>query len=202
MNKVVAFLNAPSFDATKQDLRSNTKWYVELSPAEKDFHIQQSLTGLNALDINRSRLIDLLTAIADVPGGRTSSTKKQAAKKRRLDALSQLAWAINKQRLLARFEVSASRGGAWHVEQEFLGQNTAPERAATSYYADLATVLVSGELELLRRCPCCKKFFVALKDPRERFCRGHLRRYYDETSEATRRKKHWRHERWKQEQFS
>jgi hypothetical protein len=72
--------------------------------------------------------------------------------------------------------------GRWIVMQDFVPQFDA-NRPETCLYAIIARGLISGELALLRRCPHCKKFFLA-PDPRTRFLPGHMRLYYDEPSRA------------------
>jgi hypothetical protein len=180
---VVDFLNAPSFDATEAEFRSSSKWYGKVSMETKNRFINDSIAAHAALDSLRPRLIELLAPIAELPERGTTAAKKragQAVQNRRFEALCKLTWAINSRGLLTRFRVSAKPRGAWRVEQEFIPPNTTPERIVTSVYSNLAAALVSGELELLRRCPHCDKFFVALEDRRMRFLPGHMRLYYDE----------------------
>jgi hypothetical protein len=195
---VVDFLNDPPFDATESELSSNAKWFVEVSPETKNRHIKEALTAYNTVDALRPRLIELLAPVAEIPErSSTDDAKKRAAEKRiaqerRFKALCKLTWAINSQGLLIRFNVLPAKGGDWRVEQTVIPPNTSPEAIPTNLYDSLAAALVSGELDLLRRCPHCKRFFVALKDRRQRFCPGHMRLYYDHPSKATNRKKNWR----------
>jgi (2Fe-2S) ferredoxin len=176
---IVDFLNDPKFlpDPAKG------KWYGEVSPETINKMVEQNLKANAALTELRPRLIQQLAPIAELPERGTTPAKKRAAQaiqKRRFEALCKLVWAINSQGLRIHFKVSVTPRGAWHVEQDFYPPNTTPELIVTNVYSNLAAALVSGELELLRKCPHCDKFFVALEDRRRRFLPGHMRLYYDD----------------------
>jgi hypothetical protein len=181
---LVDFLNDPNFLAPT----SERKWYGKVTPDEKKSLLSWSENITAALDGSRPRLIELLAPIAEIPGGKAPPAIKRAANKRRFEALCKLTGAINSQGLRIHFHASANKRGGWRVQQTFFPPNTSPERAPTSFYDSLAEALVSGELELLRRCPHCKRFFLALKDRRARFCHGHMRLYYDDATKAKIRK--------------
>jgi hypothetical protein len=79
-------------------------------------------------------------------------------------------------------------GSEWIVRMAFsAGSGYAPRR---DFFGLIAEGMISGELALLRRCPCCRTFFVA-HDPRSKFMPGHTRFYYDK-QRGSDRVKQWR----------
>jgi hypothetical protein len=135
---------------------------------------EQTLQTFQALRSLRPHLIDLLTPIAD-----PYPMEKHASQYLRV-----LIGEINRRGLRAGFRLVNGT-----VHQDFFPPSNqgAAQSMVSSIYSSVATTLVSGELKLLRRCPHCGKFFLALKDPRARFCPGrpgHARLYYDEPSRA------------------
>ena len=73
--------------------------------------------------------------------------------------------------------------GRWTIEPIFWPQRRDENPPEAFVYKIIADALVAGDLALLRRCGYCRKFFIAI-DPRNRFCPGHMRLYYDDSGRA------------------
>jgi hypothetical protein len=157
-------------------------------------HRDLSLGSLEHLENLRQELIANLLPIAEPQAALTRN--------RVYEYLLALTAKLNQMKFEARFNILSgekktaqprmlngdqrtfSRGrGEWIVTMDFSsGISYSPER---DFYGMIAEALANGELDLLRRCPYCQKFFTA-KAPREIYCiPQHGRLYHDEPVRAT-----------------
>jgi hypothetical protein len=157
---LISLLNAEPGTTTFRD--------TKLSPAQQ----KQTLDALSDL---QHHLIELLTPLSE----------PHPKERRASECLRRLIEEINSRDLKPGFYLHQGT-----VHQSFYAPFTADndaEDTVSGMYSNLATVLVSGEIRLLRRCPYCGKFFMAVIDRRARFCPGHGRLYYDDPSRAKER---------------